>query len=362
MKIIQVCQRYYPYIGGIETHVKELSEALVKNGYEIEVVCTYSSIGLPRKETINGVKIRRFWAFAPKEAYFFSPAMYFYLRSQKYDVIHAHNFHALPALFAAFARKNRFIFTPHASGHSSSFARNVLHKLYRPLGRYIFRSADTIISTAQFERNWLLKTFNLPESKIIYIPLPINISHKVHRKKNDRDIAKIAYFGRLSREKNLTALISAFKIIKQQYDNCGLFIAGDGPLRKELEEFGKSTGISFLGKLSDTDLNNFLEDIDIFVLPSRFEVSPRAVIEAMSRGIPVVTTPVGELPQVFQHGRDCLFTKLDDAIDMAEKILLLINNKELAIEIAQAGRTVVESRYDINKVIFDYMQIYNTKE
>lgn len=362
MKIIQICPTYFPAIGGIATHVKELSEILVKKGHEVEVVCTDSSGKLPKKEIINGVKITRFWAFAPREAYYFSPEMYFYLKAQKYDVIHAHNYHSFQALFAAFARKKRFIFTPHTFGFSRSLIRNILHRLYKPLGSYIFKSADRIISTAQFERNWLIKTFKIPELKIIYIPLPINLVEKP-KKQHDRAITKIAYFGRLSQEKNIKVLISAFKLVKQQHKNSGLFIAGEGPLRRDLEEFGKNTGdVSFLGRLSQTDLNIFLEDIDIFVLPSKFEVSPRAVIEAMSRGNPVVTTPVGELPQIFQHGKDCLFTKIDDPRDMAEKILLLINNKKQAMEIAQAGRTVVENRYDINKIISDYIQIYNAKE
>ncbi len=359
MKIIQVCSKYYPEIGGIETHVKELSEALVKRGNDVEVVCTYSSRKLPEIDFINGVKITRFHAFAPGEAYFFSPAMYFYLKGLECDVMHAHNYHAFPALFAAFAKKRRFIFTPHAFGFSNSLIRNALHRLYRPIGAFIFKSADKVISTAQFEKNWLIKTFKIPGSKLIYIPLPINIPDKKPYKRFSDSNIKIAYFGRLSQEKNIMVLISAFGLIKQKHRDAGLFIAGDGPLRKYLEKFEKSIeDVRFLGRLSETDLNDFLEDIDIFVLPSKFEVSPRAVIEAMSKGIPVVTTPVGELPQVFQDGKDCLFTKIGDPEDMAEKILWLMHNEKRAMEIAQSGSAIVEKRYNINNIISDYIRIY----
>ncbi len=362
MKIVQVCPRYYPHIGGVETHVKELSEILVKMGNEVEVVCTYSSYRLPKKEIINGVKITRFWALAPEEAYYLSPEMYFYLKDLKYDVMHAHSYHSFPALFAAFAKKKRFIFTPHTFGFPKGLIKKSLHTIYKPVGSYIFKSADKIISTAQFEKNWLIKTFKIPESKLSYIPLPINLVDTPD-KNHDRTITKIAYFGRLSREKNIKVLISAFKIIKQQRNNCSLFIAGDGPLRKNLEDFGKTVGdVNFLGRLSNAEMNYFLGDIDIFVLPSKFEVSPRAVIEAMSRGIPVVTTPVGELPQIFQHGKECLFTTIDDPSDTAEKIMWLIQNKELAMRIAQAGRIMVKNRYDINKVISEYIQLYSQVE
>lgn len=359
MKIIQVCSNYYPEIGGIETHVKELSEALVRRGNDVEVVCTYSSHKLPKKDSINGVKVTRFWAFAPGGAYFFSPAMYFYLKEQDCDVVHAHNYHSFPALFAALARKKKFIFTPHTFGFSKSFIRKTLHKFYRPFGEYIFRSAYQIISTAKFEEKWLIETFKISETKIVYIPLPINIANKKHHKEKAGGIKKIAYFGRLSKEKNIKTLISAFELIRKTRQDVGLFIAGDGPTRKELENLGKKVGnVNFLGRLSEIDLKNFLEDIDIFVLPSMFEVSPRSVIEAMSLGIPVVTTPVGELPQVFRDVKDCLFARIDDPQDMAEKILWLINNGKLAKEIALSGRSVVEKRYDINNIISDYIRIY----
>lgn len=202
MKIIQVCSKYYPDIGGIETHVKELSEALVKKGNEVEVVCTYSSHKLPEKDIINGVKITRFLAFAPGEAYFFSPAMYFYLKRQDCDVVHAHNYNAFPAFFAALSKKKIFIFTPHTFGFSKSFLRNILHRLYRPFGAHIFRRSDKIISTAQFERNWLKETFRIPDSKLIYIPLPINLPDRKPHKKPDSNNIKIAFFRKIiAREK-----------------------------------------------------------------------------------------------------------------------------------------------------------------
>lgn len=78
----------------------------------------------------------------------------------------------------------------------------------------------------------------------------------------------------------------------------------------------------------------------------------------MSKGIPVISTPVGELPQVFEDGKHCLFVKIDDAADTAGKIMLLIENKELAEKIAAAGRDLVNERYDINRVILEYLRIY----
>ena len=79
MRIAQVCARYYPYIGGVETHVREVSERLAKKAIEVEVLTTDSSGKLPKQEIINGVKIRRFKSWAPSDAYRFSPLLHSYL-------------------------------------------------------------------------------------------------------------------------------------------------------------------------------------------------------------------------------------------------------------------------------------------
>ncbi|MDI6640295.1 MAG: glycosyltransferase, partial [Methanocellales archaeon] len=72
MKIAQVCPRYHPDIGGVETHVKEISERLVKRGFEVEVICTDPTGRLPKHEMINGVKVTRFRSIAPNDAFFFA--------------------------------------------------------------------------------------------------------------------------------------------------------------------------------------------------------------------------------------------------------------------------------------------------
>jgi len=128
VKIAQICPRYYPDIGGVETHVKEISERLVKRGLDVEVICTDPTGKLHKHETINGVTVTRFRSFAPSEAYYFAPQIYFHLRNHRYGIIHAHSYHALPALFAALAKGGRrLIFTPHYHSEGHTIIRDLLH-------------------------------------------------------------------------------------------------------------------------------------------------------------------------------------------------------------------------------------------
>ena len=77
MKIIQVCPRFFPDIGGIETHVYEISKRLAKDSNnEVYVYTTDPTGKLPKKQIIDGIHVRRFKSFAPNEAYFFSLQLY----------------------------------------------------------------------------------------------------------------------------------------------------------------------------------------------------------------------------------------------------------------------------------------------
>ncbi|MCD6100371.1 MAG: glycosyltransferase family 4 protein [Candidatus Marinimicrobia bacterium] len=363
MKIIQVCPRYYPDIGGVETHVKEISERLAKRGFEVEVVCTDPARKHPKEDVINGVRVRRFRSIAPNDAYFLAPQIYFYLKKAKCDVIHAHNYHALPAFFAGLAKNGRrFIFTPHTFGFPTTFPRNIFHKVYKVFGRFMFNAADKIVSVSKIEEEWLKNIFKVPENKLCYIPLPIDIGDKRKEwKGGGKGDIKIAFIGRLSEEKNVKVLISAFKLVKEDHPECELYIVGDGPLRAHLESLSKHiSDIHFLGSLVHEETLRFLDKIDIFVLPSQFEVSPVSVLEAMSKQIPVIVTPVGELPYTLKHGENCLFAKISDADDLSMKILTLIEDKSQAKRIAENGRSFVEEKHDISKIIETYVKLYTT--
>ena len=97
MKILQVSPRYFPCYGGVEEHVKNISEGLSKN-HEV-VVCTTDPSGrLEKEEVIKGVEVKRFKSFAPSDSYYFSGDLKKYLHDNchEFDVVHAHSYHAFP--------------------------------------------------------------------------------------------------------------------------------------------------------------------------------------------------------------------------------------------------------------------------
>lgn len=230
MKVAQVCPRYYPDIGGVETHVQEISERLVKNGFEVEVICTDPTLRMPKHEIKNGVKVTRFWSFAPANAYYFAPQVYYYLKNGDFDLVHAHSYHALPALFAAMAKKhNRFVFTPHYHRGGHTLIRNILHKPYKSFGSKIFEKADKVICVSEHEKNMVMLDFGVPEEKIKKIPNGVNLGDFKglgHKKKSSGKT--LLYVGRLEEYKGIQHIIQTLPHLK----NVMLEIIGLGPVRE----------------------------------------------------------------------------------------------------------------------------------
>jgi glycosyltransferase involved in cell wall biosynthesis len=211
VKIAQVCPRYYPDIGGVETHVKEISERLLKRGFEVEVICTDPAGHLHKREMINGVAVTRFRSFAPGEAYYFSPQIYFYLKRHDFDLIHAHSYHAMPSLFAMLAKNGRrLIFTPHYHRSGHTLVRDVLLHTYRSIGRKIFEKADKVICVSEYERQRVIMDFGISENKIEKIPNGLNLRDFIDLKRQENNDAKtILYVGRLEKYKGVQYIIKA---------------------------------------------------------------------------------------------------------------------------------------------------------
>lgn len=304
MKIAQICPRYLPEIGGVETHVREISERLAKKGHSVEVITTDPSGKLNKKEIINGVRITRFRSFAPGNAYFLAPQIFFYLKKQNYDVVHAHSYHAFPALFAALGiDKDKFVFTPHYHRHGHTPFRDFLHMPYRFLGKKIFSRANSVICVSEYEKKLVKEDFKV-EGKIVKIPNGINLQEfenikkkeqrkqqtlqKSPNKSSDKTLAprgkSLLYVGRLEEYKGVQFIIQSLP----ELNDCRLRIVGKGPYETELHDIAKNLGverkIEWLKNLSREELLQYYVEADIFFMLSSYEAYGITVAEALAAG------------------------------------------------------------------------------
>jgi glycosyltransferase involved in cell wall biosynthesis len=202
-------------------------------------------------------------------------------------------------------------------------------------------------------------------------PLSVNASTKMTTQNAERSEGELILgaASRLSPEKGIHYLIEAFALLRHRYgDRVRLRIAGDttpqpgGPERQKLEalarERGVADGIEFLGWVPHEALPAFLQDLDIFVLPSVYEGFGVAAAEASAMALPVVASNVYGIPDVVRDGLTGLLTPAKDSPAIAAACSRLIEDEALRLSLGRAGRDYIATNYDWQHNIAQMEQIY----
>jgi len=170
---------------------------------------------------------------------------------------------------------------------------------------------------------------------------------------------RVGTVGRLSYEKGMDVLVEAFALVRRCLPDADLVVVGDGAERAALERLASERGltgaVSFLG-LRD-DVPALLGGFDVFVLPSRTEGLPMAILEAMSAGLPIVATAVGGVPEVIRHGRNGLLVRPEAPNDLADAIVRVACDEDLRCRLGRAARAEFDERYDISHMVDAYEAI-----
>lgn len=365
MKVAQVCPRYFPYIGGIETHVKEISERLVKKGFEVSVFTTDPSGELPKEEFISGVEVRRFKSWAPGEVYYFSKELmrHFAENLNNYDVVHAHNYHAFPALAATMTkRKAKLVLTPHYFGIDSSRATAFAHIPYLLIGGWMLRSADKIVCVSEEEREVLIRRFLIKSQKVTYIPNGVNYCEIADSKPLLKDsMFRILYVGRLSKEKDLKTLIRACKKVEHDIPNMQLVIIGEGPEKGNLRKIALKASLKnvfWVGEVPHKEVGGYFKSASVFVLPSHRECSPISVLEALAAGVPVIVSSSINRKMMKEKGVGLVFKKGDES-DLARKILKIYREGDVREFLSSRGKSYVK-HFDWNEIVERLIRLYHS--
>ena len=160
--------------------------------------------------------------------------------------------------------------------------------------------------------------------------------------------------GRLHENKAFDVLLQAVA----QVPDLALWIAGEGPLRQELEDLTASLGIAdrvrFLGWRNDVAA--LFASADIFVCPSRHEPLGNVVIEAWAQGVPVIAAASQGPGKLIEHNQDGFLVPVDDAAALAAGLLRLVADESLCRQLGMAGRQSYVSRFTEQAVVGAYLE------
>jgi glycosyltransferase involved in cell wall biosynthesis len=159
---------------------------------------------------------------------------------------------------------------------------------------------------------------------------------------------------------NATAL-RAFAIVRKTLPSARLIIAGSGPelqnLRNTAAELGISDAVTFTGRVDNENMPELYRRAEVMVNPSLVDNMPNSVLEALASGVPVVSTNVGGVPYVVEHNKTALLVAPQDPQEMADAILVLLNDRAKAWQMSQAGIQSVQ-QYTWGKVQSRLLGVY----
>jgi len=195
-----------------------------------------------------------------------------------------------------------------------------------------------------FQTSDAKKYYNIiDESKQIILKNPVSSEFDVEPFKGERKKV-IVTAGRLSEQKNHELLIEAFSKVKDKFPEYKLVIYGDGPLKDKLqnkiEAVGGENNIILAGRVNQ--IIDKIHDASLFVLSSNFEGMPNALLEAMSLGLPCISTdcPVGGPREIIVNNENGVLVKLNNADDMANAIDKILSDREFAEKIGNNANKI----------------------
>ena len=212
----------------------------------------------------------------------------------------------------------------------------------KPIVRWAYTNCDYCFFQLERARDYFDDSV---KQHSFVIPNPFipqnNLTPKKKKKKKT-----IVSAGRFTWQKGFDTLIKAFAIVHQKHEDYSLVIYGKGPLESEYHSLVKECQldgfVQFPGYVED--LPNALKDDGVFVLSSRYEGIPNTLIEAMSVGIPTVSTDCspGGADYLTDHGKRGLLSPVDDVLMLANNINALIENEILYKQLQNKGLSVID--------------------
>jgi glycosyltransferase involved in cell wall biosynthesis len=326
MRIAEVCPRFLPFVGGVESTVANLSQRLVGAGNEVEVLTTDPLGTLPDIERKGDIVVRRFRSWAPGEAYYFSLGLAGYLRrhAESYDIVHAHSYLALPALHAAMSKNmNRLVFNPYYHARSKSTISNILRGPYRQFWKHFINRVDKVIFVSRAEESLFCSDLEITNDRVIVIPSGVDVGRIARAEPYPESAKIILYVGRLEKYKNVDLII---RLMPYLSDVFVLRIAGNGPYLPNLAglimKLGLQKRVQIHSNLGNEEIARWYATCSVYVTLSRTESFGITLLEARAADKPVVASDIPSHREVADeiHGISLVDVSSPDVRSIAAEI------------------------------------------
>lgn len=214
--------------------------------------------------------------------------------------------------------------------------------------RNIFAHASLLIALSEQWRNDLARI--CPTATIEVLPNAVAMPAEAASESAAAGSRHVLFLGRLGKRKGTFDLLRAFAPVAPQFANVRLICAGDGAIAEAqalAEELGIGERVECPGWLSPDDAARQLSQASLFVLPSYAEGLPMALLEAMARGLAVITTPVGGIPEVVRHMENGYLVAPGDIGGLSRALTELLASEDLRRRLGSAARATIGQHFSL---------------
>lgn len=228
----------------------------------------------------------------------------------------------------------------------------------RRLVRHIFDRATRVVVLSDAWRDWARGMSRNPRIDAIYNPvmLPATVGAWA-----GREAGAVLSLGRIGKRKGSYDLLAAVARIAPRVAGVRVLLGGDGELdgaRARAAELGVGDRLALLGWVGGDDKEDYLARATVYTLPSYNEGLPMSVLEAMAAGLPIVSTPVGGIPEAVSDGVEGYLVAPGDVAALAARLEQLLTDAPLARRMGEAARRKVETTFSSAAVLPRVEQLY----
>jgi glycosyltransferase involved in cell wall biosynthesis len=372
---LMVSPQFRPVVGGYERAAERLSAELVRLGHEVTVIAERRDRSWPAREQQDGVMVRRLWCLYRPHLHHVTSlatfALFLFTQGWRFHVWHIHQY-GLHAVLAVVLGKllHRPVVLKLTSSKDHGIQQVVADMPLAASARAWLLGIDAMVATTQ-ETRAEAQAFGIQADRVYVVGNGID-TQIFHPRSHDERLGlrrqlsvdadgMVVFVGRLSQEKNPDGLLHAWQLaLPNLTAGWKLVLVGDGPMRGELEAFADGERLTdtvlFTGQ--QTNVESWLGAADVYVLASHNEGLSNTLLEAMSSGLPVVSTRVSGVPEIVEEVGAGLVVDVGQKDQLADALTRLANDSSLRSQMGRAGRTVILKTYSINHVAKLHERLY----
>jgi len=234
-----------------------------------------------------------------------------------------------------------------------------------PVGKWLVRRllerSDAVVALSS---QWVASVHGIAgAAPVRRIWNPVVLGESPPRSRRGRDEAVLLFLGTLGERKGVYELLESLGALAREFPSLRLRCGGDGEIervRRRASELGLAERVELLGWVTGAEKQRLLDEAAVFVLPSHREGLPIALLEAMSAGLPVVSTNVGGIPDAVRDGEEGLLVAPGDVPALTAAVARLLRDPALGRRLGAAARQRVERCFRAERIVTELESLYRS--